>query len=140
LKGVSSTIRWDKIEWGERTYQLLPAARRISEDLGHYEIVLPLHLLLAMLVDVRPASLSVPQPEWNLVQNRMNELEPPWDDDLCVLSPVGQTPATKRILERAICMAQESLQMVEMGHLWGSICELEPDLVTDVLGALSIET
>lgn len=137
---MSSSIRWDKLQWGEPTHQLLPAARRISKELGHYEVILPLHLLLAMLIDVRPTSLSVPQPEWPLVRNRVREFEPPWEDDLCVLSPGGQTPATKRILERAICMAQESEQMVQIEHLWGSICELEPELVGNLFIALDMET
>ena len=66
-----------KIEWGESPRLLLQAAREISKELGHHEIICPLHLLLGLLLNVRPVSLTVVPPGWAEVKAAMREFAPP---------------------------------------------------------------
>jgi hypothetical protein len=131
-------VDWSKVRWGESPRILLRAAREISKDLGHYEIICPLHLLLGLLVNARPLTLAVAEPEWGRVRAAMREFDPPWEDGLVVLSPGGQTPTTKRVLERAAELAQEAGEAVEVEHVWAAINAVEPELVKAVLSRLSL--
>jgi hypothetical protein len=132
-------MEWAKVRWGESPRLLLQVAREISKELGHYEMICPLHLLLGMLINVRPVSLAVPQPEWSDVQTAMREFAPPWDDGLVVLSPGGQTPTTRRVLEQAARRALDAGESVEVEHLWAALIAVESGLVGAVLSRLRLE-
>ena len=124
------------IEWDEGCRVLLRAARELSRDLGHHEIVCPLHLLLALLVNLRPTSLAVAPPCWPSVREAMGEFAPPWGD-VVVLSPGGQTPTTKRVLLRAIELTGAG-RPVQVEHVWSALRELEPGLVGAVMCRLGL--
>jgi hypothetical protein len=111
----------DQTKWDSRCYALMRAAREISRELGHHEIICPLHLLLALLTNVRPASMPAAEPDWPAVR----EFAPPWGD-VVVLSPGGQTPTTKRVLLRAIELAAEDGKPVGVEHVWSALQALEP--------------
>jgi hypothetical protein len=106
--------------------------------LGHYEIICPLHLLLGMLVNARPLSLTITQPDWDRVLAAMQEFAPPWEDGLVVLSPGGQTPTAKRVLARAAELAQNDGEAVEVEHIWAAMCAAETELVQAVLSRLDL--
>ena len=129
-------MEWAKVRWGESPRLLLQAARTISAELGHHEIICPLHLLLGILTNVRPASLAVTQLEWGAVQVAMRQFAPPWKSGLVVLSPGGQTPTTKRVVECAASMALDAGEPVEVEHLWAALNAVEPQLVGAVLSRL----
>jgi hypothetical protein len=124
------------IEWDEGCRVLLREAREISREPGHHEIVCPLHLLLALLVNVRPSSLAVAAPSWPSVLEAMGGFTPPWGD-VVVLSPGGQTPTTKRVLSRAIELARAG-GLVQVEHVWSALRELEPELVGAVMCRLGL--
>lgn len=65
----------------------------------------------------------------------MLEHYPPWGD-VVVLSPGGQTPTAKRILERACQLVAEVGKANEAGHIWLGLQECEPSLVAFVLSKL----
>lgn len=129
----------EQIEWDDGCRILLRAAREISRELGHQEVTCPLHLLLGLLINARPRALEVPEPKWSVVQATMKEFAPPWDEGL-VLTPGCQTPATKRVLERAIVLAAEAGEPVDVGHVWAALQEWEPRLVAEVLSRLAAAT
>jgi len=117
---------------------LLQAAREISKELGHYEIIFPLHLLLGLLINARPLSLAIPRPEWESVQASMRTFAPCWGDDLVVLSPGGQTPTTKRILEHAAELAVAAGELLEVEQVWAALNVVESVLVQAVLSRLGL--
>jgi hypothetical protein len=125
-----------QVEWDEGCRTLLRAAREVSGKLGHHEIICPLHLLLALLMHVRPASLAVGDPGWPAVQQAMGEFAPPWGD-VVVLSPGGQTPTTKRVLLRAVELAGAG-GSVQVEHVWSALRELEQELVGAVISRLGL--
>jgi hypothetical protein len=129
-------VDWSNLRWGESPRALLRAARAISKDLGHYEIICPLHLLLGLLMNARPSALAVPAPEWTCVRAAMQEFAPPWEDGLVALSPGGQTPTTKRVLERAAEMVQGVGEAVDVEHVWAALNAFEAELVQAVLSRL----
>jgi hypothetical protein len=131
-------VDWSKVRWGDSPQVLLQAARLISKDLGHYEIVCPLHLLLGLLVNARPLALAVAEPDWDSVRAAMREFDPPWDSGMVVLSPGGQTPTTKRVLERAAELAQDAGEALEVEHVWSAINAVETELVQAVLSRLGL--
>ncbi|HWG47778.1 MAG TPA: hypothetical protein VN688_33755 [Gemmataceae bacterium] len=133
-------VEWSRVYWGQSPRVLLQAAREISKNLGHYEIICPLHLLLGLLVNARPSALAVAEPEWDRVRAIMEEFAPPWDDGLVVLSPGGQTPTTKRVLGQATMLAQEAREAVEVKHIWAAINIVEMELVQAVLSRLGLAT
>jgi hypothetical protein len=80
--------------------------------------------------------LEVSPPLWSAAQKVISEFAPPWTDAV-VLSPGGQTPATKRILKRAIELATSSGQPVDVEHIWSALRQCEPELVATVLARLA---
>jgi hypothetical protein len=114
----------------------MQAAREISKQLGHQEVICPLHLLLGLLINVRPQSLPFGQPSWSVVQEAMAEYAPPWADAV-ILSPGGQTPTTKQVLVRAIELAAEAGKPVAVEHVWSALQEQQPQLVAAVMARLA---
>jgi hypothetical protein len=125
------------VEWDESCRTLLRAARGISGALGHQEVTCPLHLLAALLLHFRPASLQVAIPIWAWVQQVASEFAPPWTDAV-VVSPGGQMATTKRVLGRAIERAKDAGKPVDVEHIWAALQEEEPGLVAAVLARLRI--
>src|SRR5689334_19637428 len=110
----------EQVEWDESCRILMQAAREICRELGHQSVTCPEHLLLALLSNVRPASLEVPQPPWPAVQEVMQEIDPPWTDGV-VITPGCQTPTTKRVLETAIELAAAEGNPVHVEHVWSAL-------------------
>jgi hypothetical protein len=113
------------------------AAREVSRDLGHHQVICPLHLLPALLINVRPPCLTADEPDWPTVQEAMREFAPPWGD-VVVLSPGGQTPTPKRVLLKAIELAAEDAKPVEVEHVWSALRESEPGLVAKLFARLGL--
>lgn len=118
--------------WGPSVVALLRAARQISKNFGHHEIICSLHLLIGMLTVVRPASLRIPRPTDDAIKSAIAVFAPPWRD-VFVLSPGGQTPWCKRILAQAAKMALNRNEVTEVQHLWEALANLQPELMTTVL-------
>ncbi len=125
------------IQWDENCRDLLRAAREISGELGHCEIVCSLHLLLALLTRVRPQSVTSAEPDWSAVLTAMRDFAPPWGD-VVVLTPGGQTPRTKRVLVRAIELAAEASEPVNAEHIREALRQCEEKLLGSVLGRLGL--
>lgn len=129
-------VDWSKVRWGDCARTLLEAAEGISKVLGHYGVVCPLHLLLGILISARPSWLVVAVPDWDRVRGVMHEVAPPWEEGLAGLSPGAQPPTTKRVLSRAIELASEAGEAVEVQHVWAALSAVEADLVQAVLARL----
>jgi hypothetical protein len=74
-------VEWDKIEWDEGCRTLLRAARGISGELGHHEIICPLHLLLALFLHFPAWQLDGPP--------RDDQPDPIGDDEYEVPGPLA---------------------------------------------------
>ena len=132
LVALSRELRHDKglsiVTFGKPVGLL----REIAGELGHQEVVRPLHLLLSLLLNVRPTSLGIAEPTWDDMREGMAKFAPPWTDWV-VISPGGQTPRTKRVLERSVELAAAAGIAVDVEHVWSALQELEPDLIESVL-------
>lgn len=129
----------EAVEWHPDCEVVLRMTRGVSKELGHQEIIRPLHILAVLLTTVRPASLKFPQPEWAAVKKAMSEVDPPFDEGDVVFSPGGQTPTTKRITLSAKDRAVAEGRPVTTDDFWAALLTHEHDLVSEVMVKLGLD-
>jgi hypothetical protein len=120
------------IVWSDAARLLLRTARTLSRELGHYEIITPVHLFLALLTTERPGILSL-----TAIQDAMLGFDPPWPKGWVVMSPGAKTPSANKVLAHAVGLASEP-SAVEPKHIRAALEALEPELVRIVLCRLNV--
>jgi hypothetical protein len=121
-------------EWDEDCLILLQAARSTSIAQGHQGVVHSGHLLFVILTNFRPDHLLI-GPKWLDLPGARSEIAPPGFGE-GVVPPDGQTPAAKRVLERAAELASKSGRAVGLDHLWSALQECEGEMVAVMLAKL----
>ena len=110
------------IEWSANVIEVLRDARRLSERLGHFEIVTLTEVygvLLSRLrgddIDKTPATLT--------------KIAPSWPTDAVYLSPGGKTPSLNRALEHAVIRARNDPRAVTVQDLWDALPDGDAETV-----------
>lgn len=102
------------VEWSTEIIELLKDARRLSDRLGHFEIVTLAHVYGVALSRLRGWELHT-------IELTIGTIDPPWPDNAVYLSPGGQTPSLKRALEHAIIHAQNTCRAVTIQDIWSAL-------------------
>ncbi len=129
MSETTQDVEWQKLRWDEECYKLKIHAREISKALGHHEIIRTIHLLFAMLLDVRPKHEKLPVVDLQKLQEIAVRVDAgPYEDTAAILSPGQQTPKVKAIYLHAMQRTMPQ-SPIKIDDLWRALRQLEPCLV-----------